>query len=302
MKYTNFNYRDHGFVGHLAEPDIAADNAVIVIMGGEKSIFPGIKIAERFADFGYMGLAVSLFGADGLPVGVSGIPLEMFIPAVKYLRERRGAKKLSIYGMSMGSIFAVLTAQYIGGVDNLILASPSHVPFEGTLADKKTMTGRSAVAWHGKDIPYVKQDFSSGGMSRYIYSNDAGRKVTKMWQAYYDAYQNKALEENAALQIEKTGARILMIAGTADEMWSSDYSVKYLLQRLDDADYQKEYKGIVYPNASHLIGMMPSKKRSRMLYIMLPVIGIFYRSIGKHKAECLAAFESSEKEIIKFIS
>lgn len=29
----------------------------------EKSILPGIKIAERFADFGICGLAVSLFGA-----------------------------------------------------------------------------------------------------------------------------------------------------------------------------------------------------------------------------------------------
>lgn len=40
-----------------------SDRAVIVIMGGEQSLLPGIKIAEGFADYGITGLAVSLFGA-----------------------------------------------------------------------------------------------------------------------------------------------------------------------------------------------------------------------------------------------
>ena len=54
-------------------------------MGGEQSVLPGIKFAERFADYGITGLAVSLFGADGLPDSPNQIPLEMFIPAVNFL-------------------------------------------------------------------------------------------------------------------------------------------------------------------------------------------------------------------------
>lgn len=61
MKHEDFNFHQHGFVGHLAEPDAGSDRAVIVIMGGEQSLLPGIKFAERFADYGIMGLAVSLF-------------------------------------------------------------------------------------------------------------------------------------------------------------------------------------------------------------------------------------------------
>ena len=37
MKHENFNFKQHGFVGHLAEPDAGSDRAVIVIMGGEQS-------------------------------------------------------------------------------------------------------------------------------------------------------------------------------------------------------------------------------------------------------------------------
>ena len=52
MKHEDFDYYHHGFVGHLAEPEEGSDRAVIVIMGGEKSLLPGIVIAERFADYG----------------------------------------------------------------------------------------------------------------------------------------------------------------------------------------------------------------------------------------------------------
>jgi len=55
MRHKDFNMKEHGFVGHLAEPDDGSDRAVIVIMGGEQSLLPGIKFAERFADYGITG-------------------------------------------------------------------------------------------------------------------------------------------------------------------------------------------------------------------------------------------------------
>ena len=76
-----------------------------MIMGGEQSILPGIKFAERFADYGITGLAVSLFGAEGLPVSPNQCPLDMFVPAVKYLREIKGIKHISVYGQSMRNSF-----------------------------------------------------------------------------------------------------------------------------------------------------------------------------------------------------
>ena len=69
MRYENFTVSTDGFAGHLAEPEGGSSRAVIIIMGGEQSLLPGIKFAERFADYGITGLAVSLFGAEGLPCG-----------------------------------------------------------------------------------------------------------------------------------------------------------------------------------------------------------------------------------------
>ena len=50
LKHINFNMKEHGFVGHLAEPEQTNGKAVIVIMGGEQSFLPGIKSAEGLPD------------------------------------------------------------------------------------------------------------------------------------------------------------------------------------------------------------------------------------------------------------
>jgi dienelactone hydrolase len=302
MKHEDFNYKQHGFVGHLAEPDNGSDRAVIIVMGGEKSILPGIKFAERFADYGITGLSVSLYGAEWLPDSPNRIPVDMFIPAVKYLSEKKGIQHISIYGQSMGSIFAVLAAQYIGGFDNLIMVSPTHVPFEGTLNDKKTMTGHSVATWKGEDIPFVTADFSKVKAGKYQNHPDAKCKVTGMWVAYHDAYKNIEKVTTAKLTPDKSGARILLIAGDEDEAWPAEYSVREIEKDLKTARYGKDVKVIVYPHGSHLNGLMPNREREKKLYSMIPLIGLMYKTFGKYRRENLSYFEKTEKEIIDWIT
>ena len=302
MIHENFNFKEHGFAGHLAEPDGGSDRAVIVVMGGEQSLLPGIKFAERFADYGITGLSVSLFGAEGLPDSPNQVPLDMFIPAVKYLREEKHIDRLSIYGQSMGSIFAVLAATYVGGFENLIMVSPTHVPFEGTLKDKKTMTGHSIATWKGLDVPFVTADFSKVKAAKYQMHPDAKCKVTGMWVAYHDAYHDNDAVERAKLHVEKTGARVLLIAGDEDEAWPSEYSVKLIEEELKKANYDKDVKVIIYPHGSHLNGLMPNREREKKLYRMIPFIGLMYRTFGKFRKLNLSYFEKSEKEIIEWIN
>ena len=292
-----------GFVGHMVEPEGKnIGHAVIVIMGGERSIVSGKKVAERFVDFGITGISISLYGAEGLPKHVDRIPLEMFEPVVKYLKAVKKAKSISTYGLSMGAVYAALVAKYIDGIDNAILCAPSHVPFEGTDAKKKRMTGHSIAVYKGIEIPYVSPDFfNSGFMGKHVYDDEAGRKVTNMWIIYRNAYKNKRLEEKADYHLETSGARILLIAGTKDEVWPSEYSIKYIKNSLERAGYARDYKMLLYPNASHLIGIMPSRERNKWLYRAIPIIGLLYKSFVRYRKECMEALEQSEREIINWI-
>ncbi len=181
------------------------------------------------------------------------------------------------------------------------MVSPTHVPFEGTL-DKKNMTGKSVATFEGKDIPFVHADFTSVKASKYYTHPDAGHRVMGMWIAYNNAYKNKAEEQAAWLHLEKTNARILMIAGDEDEAWPSQYSVNALKKYLDEQSYEKDVKVIVYPHGSHLNGMMPNRQREKRLYRMMPLIGLIYKTFGKYRKENIGYFEQTEREVIDWIS
>ena len=301
MKHENFSMKEHGFVGHLAEPDNGSDSAVIIIMGGEQSLLPGIVFAERFADFGITGLAVSLFGAEGLPDSPDRVPVDMFVPAAEYLRNVKGIKHLSVYGQSMGSIFAALVAQYIGGFENLVIVSPTHVPFEGTAPDRKTMSGHSVAIWQGMEIPFVRPDFSKEKAVKYKKLPGMQYKVTGMWAAFQKAYDDSEEEERAMLHPEKSGARILMIAGAEDEDWNAAYSVGKLEKHLKEQGYEHEVRSLIFPHGSHLCGLMPNREREKKLYRLMPLIGIAYKTFGKYRKENLGYFARAEKEIIEWI-
>lgn len=101
---------------------------------------------------------MSLFGEEGLPDSPDQVSLDMFILAVSYLHQNKNIEYFSAYGQSMGSVFACLVSQYFSGIENLIIVSPTHVPFEGTLKDKITMTGRNVATFQKEDIPFVRAD------------------------------------------------------------------------------------------------------------------------------------------------
>lgn len=281
FKYKDFDMKGYGFVGHLAKIDEDADTAVIVIMGGEKSILPPVKIAERFAEYGMVGFAVSLYGADGLPKNVDRIPLDMFRSAVSYIRNELNINKISIYGMSMGSLFAAMAAVNIEGIDSVIMVSPSHTIFEGSVG-RKHMTGHSVMTWNNKELSFVKPDFEN----------------KSMWQAFNDAYKDKILEKESAIPIENINSRILMIASDSDESWPAEYSVRYMCKRLKASKFTYKYESLIYPNASHVLGVLPKKKSHKLLYMLMPLA---FRNERKFKNDCERARVLSEKEIIKWI-
>lgn len=299
MKYKDFSVGEYGFAGHLIEPDKGSAVAVIVIMGGEKGILPGRKIAETFAYHGITGLAASLFGAPGLADGPDQISADMFEKAVQELKRCGNYRSICVYGMSMGSVFAVLAAKYISDIDKVILCSPTHVPFEGS-PDKKHMSGHSVALWRGREVPFVNLNLSAYKAGKYYYDEETGRKVTGMWLSYRDAYKDKEQESKADLHIEELTADVLLIAGTADEMWPSDYSVHFLEKKMKDAG-KTNWKVCMYKDAGHLIGVMPVRERNKWLYRAIPLIGLMYRSFRDNRETCLKALEQSQAEILKFI-
>ena len=54
-------------------------------------------------------------------------------------------------------------------------------------------------------------------------------------------------------------------------------------------------------NSSHLLGVMPSRERNLMLYKMIPLVGLMYRSFLENRTACMNALDQSEREIVEWI-
>ena len=238
---------DYGFSGFAARGYLLSQHGVVIILGGESVILPFLKagkaMVKEFAGEGFSAVSVSLFGAEGLPDSPDQIPLEYALDAVDYLKKVEKCTRISVFGMSMGSIVALGTAVYSEDVDDLIMMSPSHVAFEGVSKGKKIMRGRSFLTFNNTDIPYICADFS-----RY-----------KMHEAYEKAYADKDKEASAmaALPITEVKSRILLLAGEKDSFWPSAYSVRLLYDLLEKSNTEYSYSKVIYPEYGHLL---PLKK------------------------------------------
>lgn len=104
----------------------------------------------------------------------------------------------------------------------LILASPTHVPFEGNLQDKKTPTGHGVFPWRGEELPVVRADFSRWKTGKYYRHPVASHPVTGMRCAYYDPYRDKVRVEAVMLCPERSGngwpQKLRRIFGETEEM------------------------------------------------------------------------------------
>jgi dienelactone hydrolase len=147
----------------------------------------------------------------------------------------------------------------------------------------------------------VTADFSKVRAARYQGHPEAKCKVTGMWVAYHEAYADTDKVNSARLHVEKSNARILLIAGDEDEAWPAEYSVREIEKDLKALGYKKDVKVIVYHHGSHLNGLMPNREREKKLYRMIPIIGFMYKTFGKYRRENMSYFKQSEKEIIEWI-
>ena len=63
----------------------------------------------------------------------------------------------------------------------------------------------------------------------------------------------------------------------------------------------KQARKLVCPGAGHLLGVMPLREKNAWLYRAIPLIGLMYRSFRDDRSACLAALETSQREILAFL-
>lgn len=111
MKHEDFNYKEHGFVGHLTEPDGGSDKAVIVIMEENRYVTDVEKDRKKVKTVRTSGVGVGdvivclmlvIFSVAGFIGGnvilgyLAGVPAVLLFP---YLTFKRPFFKADAYGI-----------------------------------------------------------------------------------------------------------------------------------------------------------------------------------------------------------
>jgi uncharacterized protein len=114
----------------------------VLLLGGSEGGLPSPLVADMLAGQGYDVLGVGYFGLPGLPSTLSGIPLEYFARALRWLARQPGVDpaKIAVLGVSRGSEAAQLLGVHYPGLVHAVIAS---VPSDAALCSP----GCRTAAW-----------------------------------------------------------------------------------------------------------------------------------------------------------
>lgn len=240
-------------------------------MGGEGKFISAGLLAEKFAEKGYAALAMYYWKGIDLPKFLNLIPLDMVEKAIAALKLYK-----STYGISLGSILALMSGTVFKEISDVIAVSPTHIIPEGFIT-RTRCSGKSFLTYHGKPYNFTP---IVGSLSMY----------TSFSNAYNSA-------DKVVIPVEHISGNISLLAGKKDRAWPSSTSVNELQLRMNAFGRNNHVITHIYENAGHFIGVMPDihkYKRLRLLQIT---------SINEllHPIACAKARNQSESDVFEFL-
>ncbi len=271
-----------GFEATFYEPhESRHPGKALIFVGGSDGSYYFVKaMADKFASAGLASMALAYWNLPELPRAISHVPLE-FVERAATRLNALGYQKVGVWGISMGSLLALLSGVYLPGLVSCVIAvSPGDACTQG-MSQGKTYPG-SAFSFREEDIPWVPLDLHMG---RVVC--DSLRLGSMSVQSCY-RHKDQAPAE-AFIPVEKIQGPILLQTPEDDSMWPSAKSCDAMMARLDAAGFAYPHECIRYRYASHLL--VPVQLRSKRLFKME----------RRHPDECWASAQKSLVDALRFV-
>lgn len=203
--------------GSLYAPSHPNEWGVLVLGGSSGRL--DTHAAELFARAGATVVAQNWFGQLGLPEQICEVPLELFMEGIDVLASN-GCSRIAVLGRSRGAEAALLLAVNDDRPCVVFAISPSSVAWAGSRPDCG-----SFWTLEDKDIPFVSYD-----LSWWAQPHES--------PVEYREYHERSLRldpsatARAQIQVERTLAELLLVAGAADALWPSDTFANSIAERL----------------------------------------------------------------------
>lgn len=259
---------DGALNGIFAAPKGKTRLPTIILLHGSEGggVATARALATQFAGQGYAAFALNYFawdfeGLKGVPNIHVNQPIELIDRVRGWLSQRAEVDphRIGLYGHSKGAEYAEVAAVRYPWVKAVIACVGTDVVWEGYgIGDERAALPKDFIkpreiaswSWRGKPLPYVRLQPWRGGIwfdntARY----EAGRVA------------DPEAASAAAIPIERSHARWLLIGSLRDEIWASGAMSQRLADRLRRAGKGDRVSLLVHDRAGHQVcgsGLNPS--------------------------------------------
>ena len=253
-----------GVYGILYTPRWSATKESVVLLGGsEGGASAMLGLARKLAIEGHPALSLAYFKYKDLPQSLSEIPLEYGSRAAQWLVKQpfSTGQHVAVVGTSRGAEYALLLASHFPVIDRVVAISPSSVSWPGF---RDGIIGGPAWTLRNCAIPFV--DVPVDGSNVAQDSDEASRALAIL--------RSISQDNKARIPIENSAASVLLLAGSADRLWPTEYMAKELYLRLKAKKAKPRCDITIYEGAGHMItpGSDPNLVRLKQKFMGQPIL------------------------------
>lgn len=226
----------------------------VVVLGGSSGVVP-VERARLLAGLGVTAIALRWFGGAGQDPGICEVPLEIFERATDHL-VAQGCRRVAYVGTSKGAEAALSIAAFDPRISIVVAFSPSSVVWANTGPGRNGhgWPPRSSFTWRGKPLPFVPHE-AEAVLTVRVWPR---ARYLKLFERSLETFADRL--EMAAIPVERSCARIILVAGGDDHLWPSARFARALSERL--AAHGKEATLVIHEQAGHRV-LLPGETTPR---------------------------------------
>lgn len=215
--------------------------AVLMLGGSEGGLSRGSqRTAAILQAEGFSVLSLAYHRAPGQPPHLELVPLERFAAALAWLRRQAEVdpERIGVFGGSKGAEAALLVATRDPGIRAVVAGMPSSVAWQGASLDRG---GDFDSSWSERGRPLEHLRYGQW------------KWWTEMAPILAEALATLPQHPGAAIPIERSPARVLLICGEADTLWPSCPMARQLQSRARAHGGRPDVVLLAYPDAGHAV-------------------------------------------------
>ena len=289
-----------GLAGDLFFPIAGGPHpGVMVVSGSDGGQLD--HAASLLAAHGYAVLSLGYCGVEDRPAGLRHIDLEYFEQALEWMAVQPEVKgdRIIVVGLSRGGELALQLASMFPRIAGVVAGSPCGIRQAG-IGKRNSDFTKPAWMYGGTALPYVPARFN---LRRFVqlYSVFVFRRPLRLRPVFEGLLHKHDLVVAAAIQVERIKGPVLLISGTADELWPSERFAELVMLRLAENEHPYPDEHVRYPGAGHFV-CFPYALPSMPPMTRMSPVPVFTMDFGGSAEANAASARDSWPEILRFLA